>query len=647
MAILVAMIGMVLGYQNCGAGGGGSGSPSAPLPASLPTTCSFNGATLNDGATATAYQNSTEPFGTSCVSEVRTCTGGALTGSFAFGSCTVGAPADCLFNGVTINHGSNATAYQNSTVVFGDSCSSESRACTNGSLSGSYSYDSCTVGAPADCLFDGQTVNHGSSVSAFLDSGVAFGSSCQQEARGCTNGVLSGSYAYSSCNVAAPDSCLFDGQTVAHGQDVTSFLTSTVPHGSTCTQETRTCNNGTLGGSYNYSSCNVDAPASCLFDGQTVAHGETVVGFQTSTVPFGSSCTQETRTCDNGNLDGSYSYASCNVDAPASCLFNGQTLAHGESANGFQNSTVPFGSTCSQESRTCSDGNLDGSFAYDSCTVDAPASCLFNAQTVAHGETVTGFQTSTVAFGLSCIQEDRTCNDGALGGSYDFASCNVDAPASCLFNGQTLAHGENVLGFQTSTVAFGSTCNQEDRTCGNGTLSGSYAYASCNVDDPASCLFNGQTVAHGQNVVGFQAETVAYNATCSQEDRTCNNGTLSGSFAFNSCAVTPEQNCTFNSQPVPGGSSVVAYSTATVAYNATCLSQTRTCTDGTLSGTYTFGACSVTPALNCTFNGSTVLHGATVTGWKDATGGSGGCKSQPRTCTNGVLSGSFAFSSCN
>src|SRR5690606_11400056 len=53
---------------------------------------------------------------------------------------------------------------------------------------------------------------------------------------------------------------------------------------------------------------------------QSVAHGSSVTAYQSSTVPYGSSCTggsqSQTRTCNNGTLSGSYQYASCSVAQP-------------------------------------------------------------------------------------------------------------------------------------------------------------------------------------------------------------------------------------------------------------------------------------------------------------------------------------------
>ena len=47
--------------------------------------------------------------------------------------------------------------------------------------------------------------------------------------------------------------------------------------------------------------------------GTTVQNGESVPAYASATVPYGSACTQETRTCSNGSLSGSNTAASCSV----------------------------------------------------------------------------------------------------------------------------------------------------------------------------------------------------------------------------------------------------------------------------------------------------------------------------------------------
>lgn len=289
----------------------------------------------------------------------------------------------------------------------------------------------------------------------------------------------------------------------------------------------------------------------CVFNGQSYNQGERVTAFLASS---GAECVSEERVCVDGAFTGSYAFASCSKNQPAACLFNGKTIASGDSVDAFQQSSVGFGKICNSEKRICTNGALSGSFAFAACSAGAANSCLFNGQTIVHGGVVRAFQTSSVSFGLNCSGEDRVCNNGTLSGSFSFGSCAVGAANSCLFNGQTIAHGGTVRAFKTSSVSFGLSCSGEDRICNNGALSGSFTFGSCAVGAAKSCLFNGQTIAHGQSVTAFASARVAYNQKCASESRQCNDGTLSGSFNSNFCVVdaNPAPKCT-----VVGSSSVL------------------------------------------------------------------------------------------
>lgn len=109
------------------------------------------------------------------------------------------------------------------------------------------------------CSLDGKIILSGSSITAFLSRSVPYGSSCQSQVRYCSRGDLSGSdsYRYSSCKVAAPLACSFNGKSVAHGASVSAFALASVPAGSSCVSEQRTCNNGVLSGSFSAAACSV------------------------------------------------------------------------------------------------------------------------------------------------------------------------------------------------------------------------------------------------------------------------------------------------------------------------------------------------------------------------------------------------------
>ncbi len=587
-------------------------NPASCVP--TPQTCHFNGETYQQGETVTAFLYSSVPVDKTCRSEVRTCINGSFTGSYPFASCEVGAPASCLFNGRTVASGASIKAYQNSSVAYGQTCASENRVCTNGVLSGSYNFAECSAGAAASCLFNGQTVAHGVSVVAYQSSSVAYGQLCASQTRVCTNGALTGSYAFASCDSGAPGSCLFNGQSVAHGQTVTAYQNSTVPYGQNCASQSRLCTNGVLSGTYSYGSCTAGGAASCLFNGQTITHGQEVTAYQSSTVGFGQSCASQRRVCTNGSLSGSYNYDSCNVNSAASCLFNGVTVAHGGSVTAYQASTVGYGKNCTSQTRVCNNGVLNGTYTYSTCTPGAPASCNFNGQTIAHGENVVAYSSSSVAYGQSCAQQTRTCNNGALSGTYAYHTCFVRDPVACTFNGQTVAHGGSVYAYATSSVPDGQVCQGQTRYCSNGVLSGSYSQRTCTVLPPApsyaSCSLGGQTISHGGTITAYQSSSVGYGQACAPETRVCNNGSLSGSYTALSCTAAGPASC-------PGGTLPASWGTTpfpAVSYPALASGQQTVIVRGTGSNP---AGCGVwqqdTVTIRCE-NGSVSMSTSSQTG---------------------------------
>ena len=101
----------------------------------------------------------------------------------------------------------------------------------------------------------------------------------------------------------------------------------------------------------------------------------------------------------------------------------------------------------SSSSLSCSGTGADG------CAV-VPARCQFNGQELADGQSVETYLASSVDYGKTCSSEKRICKDGALSGTFAFASCDVGVAAACLFNGQTIKHDDTVPAFLNSTCSF-------------------------------------------------------------------------------------------------------------------------------------------------------------------------------------------------
>jgi len=182
--------------------------------AAAPSTCSLPwGGLIADGQSVTAWNASSSCGG--CSSQTRTCSNGSLSGSFTFSSCTTSCTSCNLPWGGSISHGQSVTAWNTSSSCGG--CSPQTRTCSNGSLSGSFTFSSCTTSCTSCNLPWGGSIAHGQSVVAFrygseeqaYQVGVCHESQYRQT-RTCSNGSLSGSYQYGSCQVA-PDRGGHDG----------------------------------------------------------------------------------------------------------------------------------------------------------------------------------------------------------------------------------------------------------------------------------------------------------------------------------------------------------------------------------------------------------------------------------------------------
>jgi streptogramin lyase len=191
---------------------------------------------------------------------------------------------------------------------------------------------------------------------------------------------------------------------------------------------------------------------------------------------------------------------------------------------------------------------------------------------------------------------------------------------------------------------------------------GIYGTAPANCTTPWSTTLNS-----GYSVYAYNANLPVPPATCAAANTlSCNNGTLACNLSGGGTGpVTPNcqyQTCnngcnlpwggtvTGGGQSCPSGDCRTAYQAASVAYPTTCSSQNRVCTNGTLSGSYAFGSCTETgQPCNLPWGGS-INDTQSVTAYQNATeaaAGSATCtSSQTRTCNNGVLSGTYTNQSC-
>jgi len=179
-----------------------------------------------------------------------------------------------------------------------------------------------------------------------------------------------------------PSNCtLADDTEIKHGAQFVGYEESAVANGQTCKSRIQTCNDG-ITGDYRYSSCNVAASNACIFNGQIIESGSSVVAYSSETIEYAGQCStiSEPRYCDNGTLSGSFAYSTCTPKSPNDCFYrdpdnNSATILSGNSVVAYKYNSVAYNAQCSgfsdenDEARVCTNGALSGSFSYLVCSV--------------------------------------------------------------------------------------------------------------------------------------------------------------------------------------------------------------------------------------------------------------------------------------
>ena len=179
--------------------------------------------------------------------------------------------------------------------------------------------------------------------------------------------------AWNSTNCAArttnvyvwPSSCTICGATVAHGGSRTCYA-SDKPAGA-CSSVSVSCNDGTPSRTdYRYGGCN----AWCKYpwNNNYMTHWTSITAWSSSSATSPTKCASQTRTCSNWTLWWSYTNAGC-TQYYRSCTICGATVAHGNSRTCYAASSATCTSTCSSQTRTCNDGTASWSYGYNDCTL--------------------------------------------------------------------------------------------------------------------------------------------------------------------------------------------------------------------------------------------------------------------------------------
>jgi hypothetical protein len=215
---------------------------------------------------------------------------------------------------------------------------------------------------------------------------------------------------------------------------------------------------------------------------------------------------------------------------------------------------------------------------------DVLTGCSFNGATISHGANVTAYLAANPPSDQSCQSEIRSCYNGILSGSYTESSCTNSNPSLPL---KVLAGG-----LSTSYTPFAVWLSVQGAT------------SNTKVDLYANGIFWGQgsgiTLSGGTLTFLLPSNLAINNCNANRSDcvlkvvlKNASTNTVSPDFNLSLPSVAIAVNCTFNGKSVPSGSTVSAFEASSVPYGQTCKSQIRTCTQGVLSGTYTQPTCTV------------------------------------------------------
>jgi hypothetical protein len=418
---------------------------------------------------------------------------------------------------------------------------------------------------------------------------------------------------------------------------------------------------------------------SCFANGKYHRNGTMIQRFAEPFVNTSAGCQSEWQTCQNGTWTGSYTYSSCKVNY---CYADGSTdgWLPGAKMMRYTSPVVPYGRPCGGALVTCENGQFTGInvYPYKTCTQAPPSNCTFNGAVVPHMGQVTAYAEAITAPGQPCREAILACGGG---GSFHLfstrtgirdvnvfksPSCIATPPlppppptppsvGACTFHGIQVPHGLGIRGYVRSMVVSPETCQWADLTCQNSVLQGAnnYPYAACEVRVPpppptpgpagSNCTFNNRTYIPGSIVVGFKTPSVPYGSQCERATMTCENGVFAQSnvYAYDTCDTDlPLGACTLNGALYMHGQSATFYR-STNGPGSVCSTETRTCTNGVLSGSFELEYC---PGPLCSFNGRNWVPGARVLHYKTpAATVTQPCEGKMLTCEYGAFTGAAEY----
>ncbi|MDD2870380.1 MAG: FISUMP domain-containing protein [Candidatus Gracilibacteria bacterium] len=133
----------------------------------------------------------------------------------------------------------------------------------------------------------------------------------------------------------------YTGTTLSSVGEIAQILNTNTSDSTETEQLTTTIVRNNLGGKIIASGGNTTTYSSCDFNGETVSHDTSVTAYETTSVSFGNECNSEQRMCNNGTLNGTFTFTGCTVQGATGTFNLSQTTV-------TQGTNVTISNTCSQ-----------------------------------------------------------------------------------------------------------------------------------------------------------------------------------------------------------------------------------------------------------------------------------------------------------
>lgn len=93
---------------------------------------------------------------------------------------------------------------------------------------------------------------------------------------------------------------------------------------------------------------------------------------------------------------------------------------------------------------------------------------------------------------------------------------------NCSYNNQSIAAGDNIIGYESSKVLWGRQCTKLVASCdGNTGKFSSDIFPTCSIEPGISCPYLDRIIPSGGYVRGFKKNPVKYNESCEEQIGFC------------------------------------------------------------------------------------------------------------------------------